>query len=266
MQKCVVIFIIIGISISGFSQLNYKTKETDDGMFTYTYHKNGKLSTEQFYPNRNIYGEQGYAKAFSYNGDVIYEKPTSRTALLSSVTFSYYTNGAIKCAEYNSHPDAGIQWYRSFTYFDEYGIQTGFNELSHDMQVTVFYIPDSSNQYEEKPNKQDLLKQNKYQFEIAEQRKRDSLAFFVIDTIQIGKDTIVMFIPETQNGLIRKQTLIKHKLIMEEIIFFKPINGIVSIERNFYKNGVCSFERIVYANVSTYRRWNKKGVIIEEKF
>lgn len=265
MLKSVILLFLAVVSLTPFSQLNSKTKETEKGTYVYAYHKNGELSTEQFHPAGNNYGEQGYAKAYNYKGIEIYSKPTSRSAMLSSVHFSYHANGAIKCAEYSSHPDAGIQWYRSFTYFDEYGVQTGFSEMSHDMHTTIT-VPDTSYRHYVELNKLEQLKKEKAIHDKIEQEKTDSLLFFISDSISINLDTTIIYLAEPINNLRRKQTLVKNKIIIEEIVFYKPINGLVKIERKYFKNGVCAKEKTYYHNQCHEKTWNKRGLLISEKF
>jgi hypothetical protein len=79
----------------------------------------------------------GYAKAFNFKGEEIYMRHIRRYAGHASVYFTHHPNGMVKKAEYSSHPDAGIQWYRSYTYFDENGNITSQIEDDWDMRVTV---------------------------------------------------------------------------------------------------------------------------------
>lgn len=85
---------------------------------SYTYFKGGKIATSQCFDPDNRWGQ---ARAFSKAGEIIYEKELRRIAGHSSVTFSFYNNGAVKKAEWSSAPDAGIQWYHTSTWFDENG-------------------------------------------------------------------------------------------------------------------------------------------------
>lgn len=96
---------------------------------THTYFKNGKISTSQCYDTDKRWG-----KAIAYNktGQVIYEKELRRIAGHSSVSFSFYDNGAVKEAQWSSAPDAGIQWYRCRTRFSEEGSVTGEDKDSWD--------------------------------------------------------------------------------------------------------------------------------------
>lgn len=79
----------------------------------------------------------GYAKAFNFKGEEIYMRHIRRYAGHASVSFHHHPNGMVKKAEYSSHPDAGIQWYRSYTHFDENGNITSHIEDDWDTRVTV---------------------------------------------------------------------------------------------------------------------------------
>ncbi len=118
-------------------------KKTDNGDLLIVYHSNGKVSTEIFFSNKVAYLEQGYAKAWDCNGKLIYEKPVSRTGMISSVFFKYYDNGAVKSAEFSSHPDAGIQWYREWTSFNEEGTITDVQKQRYD-DTFIISIPENS--------------------------------------------------------------------------------------------------------------------------
>jgi len=96
---------------------------------TYTYFKNGKIATSQCYDTDNRWGQ---ARAFNSKGAVIYEKELRKIAGHSSVQFSFYENGAVKKASWSSAPDAGIQWYRTYTDFAPDGTVTGEIHDSHD--------------------------------------------------------------------------------------------------------------------------------------
>jgi hypothetical protein len=87
-----------------------------------SYFKNGKIATSQCYDNDDRWGR---AKAFDSKGKEIYDRELRRIAGHSSVNFSFYPSGAVSKAEWSSAPDAGIQWYRTTTYFSEEGKITG---------------------------------------------------------------------------------------------------------------------------------------------
>jgi len=98
---------------------------------THTYFKGSKkISTSTCYDNHQRFG-----KAIAYNrkGEVIYEKSLRKIAGHSYVTFSYYTDGAVSRAYWSDAPDAGIQWYKSDTWFKNDGTIDRVTEQSHDM-------------------------------------------------------------------------------------------------------------------------------------
>lgn len=88
----------------------------------------------------------GYAKAFNFKGEEIYHRYIRRFAGHASVHFQHHPNGMVKKAEYSSHPDAGIQWYRTYTHFDEQGNIISEIEDNWDTRVTVptHFRPDST--------------------------------------------------------------------------------------------------------------------------
>lgn len=96
-----------------------------------TYYKNSKkMASEHCYDADERWG---VARAYDQQGNVIYEKNLRKIAGHSSVSFDYYPNGAVRRAEWSDAPDAGIQWYRSITTFDERGkvineSKTGWDE------------------------------------------------------------------------------------------------------------------------------------------
>jgi hypothetical protein len=89
----------------------------DDSIRLVNYFSDGKISTIQVW--KDLGG--GYARAFNRAGEVIYERDIRRFAGSAGVSFRYYPSGAVQRADYSSHPDGGIQWWRSTTVFDENG-------------------------------------------------------------------------------------------------------------------------------------------------
>lgn len=79
----------------------------------------------------------GFFEAFDGQGNSIGKWNLSRMHQYSSVQVNYHPNGAVAKVRYSSHPDAGIQWYRSETTFDSTGKQIGFWEDSHDRTTTL---------------------------------------------------------------------------------------------------------------------------------
>jgi len=101
------------------------------------YFRNGKLSSIQ------ILEDNRFGKALAYNekGELIFEQSIRRIGGHASVYFSYYESGAIKKAEYSTAPDGGIQWYKSYSEFNEKGERTNFYELSNEQLMHPFTEP-----------------------------------------------------------------------------------------------------------------------------
>jgi hypothetical protein len=266
MRPFLILLSIFSFTLSGFSQLNQKYVEKHDGTYVYCYHKNGKLATEEFRNSSSQYMAQGYAKAFDNAGNEIYYQPTSRSGLLSSVMFTYYENGAVKSAEYSSHPDGGIQWYKKTTYFDEAGKITNEFEMSDDMTVTYFQLPDTAyfrlekdREALEKKKQADELKQKREQF------VNDSSDFFRTTKQELENGSSLEFVPDPLNGT-RQQIIRKSgKVIQITIEYFVKSSGVQTIRRTYYKNGRIEEEFIYEAQIWHYRKYDKKGKLIEEK-
>ncbi len=111
---------------------------------------NGKTSTISVIKDNR----EGYAKAYNFKGEEIYSRSIRRYAGHASVTFHHYPSGMVKKAEYSSHPDGGIQWYRTYTHFDENGNITSEIEDNWDTRVTVptHYIQDTTRTKPQTPN------------------------------------------------------------------------------------------------------------------
>jgi hypothetical protein len=98
----------------------------------HTYFKGTKkVSTSLCYDKDNRFGK---ATAYNRKGEIIYEKSLRKIAGHSSVTFSYYSDGAVSKACYSDAPDAGIQWYKSDTWFKNNGTIDHVTEQSNDMR------------------------------------------------------------------------------------------------------------------------------------
>ncbi len=94
---------------------------------------NGKTSTLTVLKNNH----DGYAVAYNLEGKEIYRSYIRRFGGHASVSFKHHDNGMVKEAYYSSHPDGGIQWYRSWTTFDDQGNKTGERNDNWDDRVTV---------------------------------------------------------------------------------------------------------------------------------
>jgi hypothetical protein len=117
--------IILVLAFSGMSQ--------QDTILHHHKFPNGKTSTIAVLKDNR----EGYAKAYNHEGIEIYHSHIRRFGGHASVSFKHHDNGMVKEAHYSSHPDGGIQWYRSWTYFDENGIKTGELHDNWEDRVTV---------------------------------------------------------------------------------------------------------------------------------
>jgi hypothetical protein len=106
-----------------------RTIETDSGRVVQHYFITGQLSTVEWTDKD---GRFGRSRAYKRDGTVIVDHHTRRIAGHASVHFEYHPSGAVSKAEFSDAPDAGIQWYRSTTTFDDQGNRTGFSEQGHD--------------------------------------------------------------------------------------------------------------------------------------
>lgn len=167
-MKYLILFFGILFSLSIHSQ-EYKD-------CSYTYFKNSKkTSTSHCYSENK---SEGKAVAYNLKGEKIGEWNLSRMHMLSSVHFSFHENGGISKAEYSSHPDAGIQWYKSYTTYDENGVKTGFTEMSDDMRTTIEVEPTkvkSREEYqkEQKQKADKLLKEADSLFKLSNEKKNE---------------------------------------------------------------------------------------------
>lgn len=230
-------------------------KKTGDGDMRIVYHSNGKVSTEILISNKVAYLEQGYAKAWDRKGNLIYEKPVSRTAMISSVFFKYYDNGAVKSAEFSSHPDAGIQWYREWTTFSEDGTITDVQKQSHDDTVTL-RIPET---YKEEFLQQQQKKEEK-------KVNKDSLDFYneykkVTNTVKT--EEICKVFPD--KGYRETTWYENGKKIRSKTEFFKP-SAVLFIEREYHRNGKVKSEKMVEKNVYHVTTYGKNGKVISKDY
>ena len=124
------------LSVLGLrAQGRVRTVETDSGRVVLHYFITGQPSTVEWTDKD---GRFGRSRALKRDGTVIVDHHTRRIAGHASVHFEYHPNGAVSKAEFSDAPDAGIQWYRSTTTFDDQGNRTGFSEQGHD---DLHYIP-----------------------------------------------------------------------------------------------------------------------------
>ncbi|MDX9750643.1 MAG: hypothetical protein RBT71_06145 [Flavobacteriales bacterium] len=124
--------LVIGLCLPALpvaAQIGRTELRTDTGTVVLHRFSTGEMSTLQW-TDRD--GRRGLARAFKPDGTVVFEVPTRRIAGHATVRFSYHPNGAVSRAEYSEAPDAGIQWYKSTTTFNEDGNRTGFTEQGRD--------------------------------------------------------------------------------------------------------------------------------------
>lgn len=152
MKSLIITTLIICICIfSLLAQKEYKN-------CTYTKFKNGKISTATCWDDNKYFG---ISTAYNMLGEKIGEWRIGRMAQIASVNFTFHANGGVHKAEYGSHPDAGIQWYRSTTTFNEKGEKVDFWEQSHDDGPSKFIPEHLKFEYEQpivKPKQAEVIK------------------------------------------------------------------------------------------------------------
>ncbi len=82
------------------------------------YYNNKKLSLEVC---MDMDGREGYAIVYNKKGEEVLKWNTRTYAGHASAYFKYHANGGVRVAEYSTHPDGGIQWYREKLDLDEEG-------------------------------------------------------------------------------------------------------------------------------------------------
>ncbi len=127
-MRYLVCIIFLGIQLAAIAQA--PAEDCSPRMFK---EGAGVSAKECWDPNKRF----GFFEAFDSRGNSIGKWNLSRMHQYSSVQVSYHPNGAVAKVRYSSHPDGGIQWYRSETTFDSTGKKTGFWEDSHDRTTTL---------------------------------------------------------------------------------------------------------------------------------
>jgi hypothetical protein len=170
--------------------------------------KNGKTATIVVLKDQR----EGYAKAYNFQGKEIYHNYIRRYAGNASVTFTHHANGMVKEAHYSSHPDAGIQWYNTWTTFDEQGNKTGERQSNWDDRTTIpiHYLRDTTNKPYVTPKRPQVIPPNKTEpIQQPSKSKQETIAcapihknstFFVnhskrriiLNINHAGKDTLVL--------------------------------------------------------------------------
>jgi hypothetical protein len=122
------------LTLPAMAQLGRKELRTDTGLVVLHHHATGEVSTREWMDTDERFG---LTTAYDRSGKEIFRYGTRRIGGHASVHFSYHSNGAVSKAEASDAPDAGIQWYRSTTTFDDQGNQTGFWKQSHEDLTTL---------------------------------------------------------------------------------------------------------------------------------
>ena len=128
-MRHLLLLILLGSTATATAQGRERTVRTDSGTVVIHYFTNGKVSTKAWMDTSDRWGRSW---AFDASGKEIFNYQTRRIGGHASAHFSYHPNGGVSKVEVSDAPDAGIQWYRSTTTFDEHGNRTGFTEQGHD--------------------------------------------------------------------------------------------------------------------------------------
>lgn len=126
------------LTLPAMAQIGRKELRTDSGTVLLHFHATGEVSTKEWMDAADRFG---LTTAYDRSGKEIFRYGTRRIGGHASVHFSYHANGAVSKAEASDAPDAGIQWYRSTTTFDEQGNRTGFSEESNELLERTFTQP-----------------------------------------------------------------------------------------------------------------------------
>jgi hypothetical protein len=122
------------------AQIGRKELHTDSGLVVLHYLRTGGVSTKEWRDKDERFGR---SIAYDLAGREIFSYHTRRIGGHASAYFSYHPSGAISKAEASDAPDAGIQWYRSTTTFDDQGNQSGFWKESHEELMHLRIDPDT---------------------------------------------------------------------------------------------------------------------------
>jgi hypothetical protein len=125
-------------TLPAMAQLGRKEMRTDSGTVLLHFHATGEVSTREWMDAADRFG---LSTAYDRSGKEIFRYDTRRIGGHASVHFSYHPGGAVSRAEVSDAPDAGIQWYRSITTFDQEGNRTGFTEESNELMERTYTQP-----------------------------------------------------------------------------------------------------------------------------
>jgi hypothetical protein len=138
MRACLLLVLLLLAGPALHAQGRVRTIETDSGRVVLHFFTTGQLSTVEWTDKD---GRFGRSRAFKRDGTVIADHHTRWIAGHASVHFEHHPNGAVSRCEFSDAPDAGIQWYRSVSTFDEQGNRTGFTEESNELLERTFTQP-----------------------------------------------------------------------------------------------------------------------------
>lgn len=124
---CILFVVCLAPRLS--AQGRVKEYLTDSGRTVVRYFVSGQVSTMEWMDKDDRWGR---SLAFKKDGSILVDHATRRIAAHASVHFEYHRNGAVSKCEISDAPDAGIQWYRSTTTFNDRGDRTDFWEEGHD--------------------------------------------------------------------------------------------------------------------------------------
>lgn len=128
MRITITLFVAL-VALSVSAQIGRKELRTDSGLVVLHHFKNGGVSTKEWTDKDHRWGR---STAYDRAGKEIFSYHTRRVGGHATAHFNYHPNGAVSKVEVSDAPDAGIQWYKSTTTFDEEGRQTGFFEYGRD--------------------------------------------------------------------------------------------------------------------------------------
>lgn len=164
------LLLLAALSTVAYTQGRERTFKSDTGTVVVHYFTNGRVSTKVWVDKDDRWGRSW---AYDATGKEIFSYQTRRIAGHASAHFSYHHNGAVSKIEVSDAPDAGIQWYRSTTTYDEQGNRTGFTEQGHDNHDI---IPGPGVRVTEKPEMTEPYKQ-----EVVEEQRMFVTEVFVVN-------------------------------------------------------------------------------------
>lgn len=164
------LLLLAALSTVAYTQGRERTFKSDTGTVVVHYFTNGRVSTKVWVDKDDRWGRSW---AYDATGKEIFSYQTRRIAGHASAHFSYHPNGAVSKIEVSDAPDAGIQWYRSTTTYDEQGNRTGFTEQGHD---NYGIIPGPGVRVTEKPEMTEPYKQ-----EVVEEQRMFVTEVFVVN-------------------------------------------------------------------------------------